>query len=71
MGIAGGSPITPGPAPDPSSASPQRRCRFRNHSHTDVKLSFYNTDDSEQLITLSNVKDHESSPRVIIVFPHL
>ena len=52
--IAQDSPIAPGPAPNPWSATPQRRYRFRNHSNTDVKLSFYNADDSEQLLTLPN-----------------
>jgi len=52
--MAQGSPIAPGPAPNPWSSPPQRRYRLRNHSNTDVKLSFYNTDDSEQLLTLPN-----------------
>lgn len=52
--MAQGSPIAPGPPPNPWSSPPQRRYRFRNHSNTDVKLRFYNTDDSEQLLTLPN-----------------
>ena len=52
--MAQGTPTAPGPAPTPWSSPPQRRYRFRNRSSGDVKLSFYNTDDSVQLFTLPN-----------------
>jgi neutral ceramidase len=52
--MAQGSPTAPGPTPTPWSSPPQRRYRFRNRSSADVKLRFYNTDDSVQLFTLPN-----------------
>jgi neutral ceramidase len=52
--MAQGSPTAPGPTPTPWSSPPQRRYRFRNRSSVDVKLRFYNTDDSVQLFTLPN-----------------
>ncbi|HUO69788.1 MAG TPA: neutral/alkaline non-lysosomal ceramidase N-terminal domain-containing protein [Solirubrobacteraceae bacterium] len=52
--MAHGTPTAPGPAPTAWSAPPQRRYRFRNRSSAEVKLQFYNTDDSLQLFTLPN-----------------
>ncbi len=52
--IAQGIPTAPGPAPTPWTSPPQRRYRFRNLSNAAVKLRFYNTDDSLQLLTLPN-----------------
>jgi neutral ceramidase len=52
--MAQGTPAVPGPAPNLWSSPRQRRYRFRNSSHTDVRLRFYNPDDSVRLFTLPN-----------------
>jgi neutral ceramidase len=48
------TPSDPGPPPSSWTSPPQRRYRFRNLSSSAVKLSFYDTDDPLQLVTLPN-----------------
>lgn len=52
--ITQGTPSDPGPPPSSWTSAPQHRYRFRNLSSSAVKLSFYDTDDPFQLVTLPN-----------------
>jgi neutral ceramidase len=66
--LAQGTPSPPGPAPTAWTSPAQRRYRFRNLSSSAVALSFYNTDDSLQLVTLPN--GHQTiAPRAEVAYP--